>query len=295
MSETHGSEFVNTAILFLIYGIDHGGQTTRAVRGAPPAGRRHRLSRNARREPPEIGWFLPTAGFRTNAAGFGRILRDGKGIPGTGGPLPEAPPCPPLDGTVAPRLRHVARLRFKRERAGALAQSRLGVGAIRVDVAPLRASAGEPTATWVEQELPRQLAQALSGRQTPKGAALMVRVELSHSRAEQGQPGLGQHQRRRDGRGRCAASAGDIEILGLGDRSGDDRAIQSCPCFGRRAGAGVLDRARSLIRNPLDRFASLSFPADRRSEPGISGVPDAGGRHRGFPIGCFAAVGNDRK
>ena len=45
-------------------------------------------------------------------------------------------------------------------RGGALAQSRPAVGAIRVDVAPLRATAGDPTATWVEQELPRQLAEA---------------------------------------------------------------------------------------------------------------------------------------
>ncbi len=59
----------------------------------------------------------------------------------------------------------------------ALAQSRLAVGAIRVDVAPLRASAGDPTATWVEQELPRQLAEALSGRLTPKGATLVVRID----------------------------------------------------------------------------------------------------------------------
>jgi hypothetical protein len=59
----------------------------------------------------------------------------------------------------------------------ALAQSRVAVGAIRVDVAPLRANAGDPTATWVEQELPRQLTQALSGRLTPKGATLTVRVD----------------------------------------------------------------------------------------------------------------------
>jgi hypothetical protein len=59
----------------------------------------------------------------------------------------------------------------------ALAQSRPAVGAIRVDVAPLRAAAGDPTATWVEQELPRQLAEALSGRLTPKGAALTVRID----------------------------------------------------------------------------------------------------------------------
>ena len=59
----------------------------------------------------------------------------------------------------------------------AQAQSRLAVGAIRVDVAPLRANAGDPTATWVEQELPRQPAEALSGPVTPKGAALTVRID----------------------------------------------------------------------------------------------------------------------
>jgi hypothetical protein len=62
-------------------------------------------------------------------------------------------------------------------RGAALAQSRLGVGAIRVDVAPLRANAGDPTAAWVERELPRQLAEALSRRLTPKGGALVVRID----------------------------------------------------------------------------------------------------------------------
>ena len=59
----------------------------------------------------------------------------------------------------------------------ALAQSDLAVGNIRVDVAPLRANAGDPTATWVEQELPHQLAEALAGRRTPKGGTLVVRVD----------------------------------------------------------------------------------------------------------------------
>jgi hypothetical protein len=58
----------------------------------------------------------------------------------------------------------------------ALAQSGLAVGNIRVDVAPLRASAGDPTATWVEQELPRQLAEALYVHGT-KGGTLVVRVD----------------------------------------------------------------------------------------------------------------------
>ena len=59
----------------------------------------------------------------------------------------------------------------------ALAQSGLAVGNIGVDVAPLRANAGDPTATWVEQELPRQLAEAPSRRRTPKGGTLVVRVD----------------------------------------------------------------------------------------------------------------------
>ena len=59
----------------------------------------------------------------------------------------------------------------------ALAQPGLAVRIIRVDVAPLRASVGDPTATWVEQELPRQLAQALSGRLTANGGTLVVRID----------------------------------------------------------------------------------------------------------------------
>jgi hypothetical protein len=59
----------------------------------------------------------------------------------------------------------------------AQAQSGLPVRNIRVDVTPLRANAGDPTATWVEQELPRQLAEAMSGRLTPKGATLVVRID----------------------------------------------------------------------------------------------------------------------
>lgn len=59
----------------------------------------------------------------------------------------------------------------------ALAQSGLAVRNIRVDVAPLRANAGDPTAAWVQEELPGRLAQALSGRLTPKGGTLVVRID----------------------------------------------------------------------------------------------------------------------
>ena len=59
----------------------------------------------------------------------------------------------------------------------ALAQSSLPVRAIRVDVAPLRANAGDPTAAWVAEELPRALARALAGRLTPSGGTLTVRID----------------------------------------------------------------------------------------------------------------------
>ncbi len=59
----------------------------------------------------------------------------------------------------------------------ALALSDFTVRDIRVDVSPLRATAGDPTATWVEQELSRRLAQALAGRLTPKGGTLVVRID----------------------------------------------------------------------------------------------------------------------
>jgi hypothetical protein len=62
-------------------------------------------------------------------------------------------------------------------RGDALAQQQLAVRDIRVDVSPLRANAGDPTATWVEQELPRRLAEALSGRVTPKDGTLVVRID----------------------------------------------------------------------------------------------------------------------
>jgi hypothetical protein len=60
---------------------------------------------------------------------------------------------------------------------GALAQSAQTFRDIHVDVQPLRANAGDPTATWVQQDLPGQLAQALAGRITPGGAPLTVRID----------------------------------------------------------------------------------------------------------------------
>src|SRR5271166_2984556 len=59
----------------------------------------------------------------------------------------------------------------------ALAQSGLPIRDIRVDVAPLRVSAGDPTASWVQQELPDQLSKAMAGRMTAKGGTLVVQID----------------------------------------------------------------------------------------------------------------------
>ncbi len=61
--------------------------------------------------------------------------------------------------------------------AGRKALARLGPpGGVRVDVAPLLANSGEPTAGWVEQTLPPAIAQALAsaGR---GGASVSVTIE----------------------------------------------------------------------------------------------------------------------
>ena len=57
------------------------------------------------------------------------------------------------------------------------AQSGLAFSTVHVDVSPLRANAGDPTAAWVQQELPAELAQALAGRSARNGAALVVRID----------------------------------------------------------------------------------------------------------------------
>jgi hypothetical protein len=49
--------------------------------------------------------------------------------------------------------------------------------AIRVDVSPLRASSGDPTATWVAEALPAALAASLAGR-LPPGVTLTARIDL---------------------------------------------------------------------------------------------------------------------
>lgn len=59
----------------------------------------------------------------------------------------------------------------------ALAQSHPPIRDFRIDVAPLRANAGDPTASWVQQGLPDQLVRALAGRMTAQGGTLVVRID----------------------------------------------------------------------------------------------------------------------
>ena len=59
----------------------------------------------------------------------------------------------------------------------ALAQSSRPIRNIQVDVAPLRANVGDPTASWVQQGLSNQLAQTLAGRMTTQGGTLVVRID----------------------------------------------------------------------------------------------------------------------
>jgi hypothetical protein len=58
----------------------------------------------------------------------------------------------------------------------AFARSRVSPPGIHVDVEPLRANAGDPTATWVAEYLPGQLAQNLAGR----GAHANVSVRIEY-------------------------------------------------------------------------------------------------------------------
>jgi hypothetical protein len=70
---------------------------------------------------------------------------------------------------------------------GALARSPVQRPGIRVDVAPLAANAGEPTAEWVAQALPGQIARNLAQRGV--SANVFVRVEYVILGTNQGNGG----------------------------------------------------------------------------------------------------------
>jgi len=70
---------------------------------------------------------------------------------------------------------------------GAFARARVSPPGIHVDVGPLRANAGDPTATWVAQYLPGQLAQGLAQR----GARANVSVRIDYLTLGTNTGGLG--------------------------------------------------------------------------------------------------------
>jgi hypothetical protein len=57
---------------------------------------------------------------------------------------------------------------------GAHPRARVSPPGVHVDVEPLRANAGDPTATWVAEFLPAQLAQNLAGRMAPANVSVRV-------------------------------------------------------------------------------------------------------------------------
>ncbi len=82
--------------------------------------------------------------------------------------------------------------------AVAVAQAPIRFRRVEVDVAPLRASVGDPTAAWVAQALPGALAQALGPYLAPgdrNGATLVARIDFLYLGPSSGGPGpLGSSQ-----------------------------------------------------------------------------------------------------
>ena len=81
----------------------------------------------------------------------------------------------------------------------ALAQPGLRIRAIKVDVSPIRASMGDPTAAWVEEALPGALAQSLAPYMAPgdrSGATLVARIDYLYLGPSSGgaRPLLGQRR-----------------------------------------------------------------------------------------------------
>src|ERR1700722_18208376 len=73
------------------------------------------------------------------------------------------------------------------------AQPGLRIRAIKVDVSPIRASMGDPTAAWVEEALPGALAQSLAPYMAAgdrHGATLVARIDYLYLGSSSGGPGF---------------------------------------------------------------------------------------------------------
>jgi hypothetical protein len=69
----------------------------------------------------------------------------------------------------------------------------LRIRAIKVDVSPIRASMGDPTAAWLEQALPGALAHSLAPYMAPgdrNGAILVARIDTLYLGSSGGGPGF---------------------------------------------------------------------------------------------------------
>ena len=89
----------------------------------------------------------------------------------------------------------------------ALAQPGLRIRAIKVDVSPIRASMGDPTAAWVEEALPGALAQSLAPYMAPgdrNGATLVARIDYLYLGSKQRRPRLLSANARHDQRNASA-------------------------------------------------------------------------------------------
>jgi hypothetical protein len=87
------------------------------------------------------------------------------------------------------------------EMTAALAQPGLRIRAIKVDVSPIRASMGDPTAAWVEQALPGALAQSLGSYMAPgdrNGATLVARIDYLYLGPSSGGGGFGHFRQTQD-------------------------------------------------------------------------------------------------
>jgi hypothetical protein len=76
--------------------------------------------------------------------------------------------------------------------SGALAQNGLRFGAVRVNVEPLRALTGDPTAAWMEQALEQALPRALGPHFAPgdrSAPVLEVRIDWIYLAPSPGGPG----------------------------------------------------------------------------------------------------------
>jgi hypothetical protein len=74
------------------------------------------------------------------------------------------------------------------------ATSGLRIRAIKVDVSPIRASMGDPTAAWLQQALPGALGHSLAPYMAPgdrNGATLVARIDYLYLGPSSGGPGFG--------------------------------------------------------------------------------------------------------